>query len=901
MTGQAKAVEIFYCYANADEELRHELEKHLMSLQRQGLVTQWYDRKITAGAERSQTIDMHLKTATIILLLISPDFLASDCCYDIEMQRALERNAQNEACVIPIILRPCDWQNALFAHLQILPQNAQPVTSWTNPDEAFAEIAKGIRAAIEQFPSVSAQPQLVSVVSGTSATARKRVPLSRVSSIEQQNREHLIRRVRSFWIKGVFEQSLHHAALMRLGLQETPDAVENPWRLVIQESEHASTPVPAGTRITEVYDDAGEELLILGEPGSGKTTLLLELAHDLLKRSEQEPTHPIPVVFNLSSWTRKRQPLASWLIEELETKYQVPRKVGSDWINADQILPLLDGLDEVDASSRFACMQMINEYHQAHNLVPLVVCCRVNEYMALASRLALFRAVTIQPLTTEQINEYFARVGEQIASLRIAFQNDLVLQELATTPLMLTVLILAYEGSSVEEIKGSVSAEVRRQQIFATYTQRMLRRRSARSRYSSERTIHWLGYLAQRMKQQSLTVFYIERMQPTWLLKKWQRRFYHSLITGPICGLFVEVAFPYLDNLWPFWFTLLMTTLIMGWLFGWVSEPVPEKEGTKAISCLRIHIQRSLATILESRVMFGIMGGSLIGIGVALYGYQLEYPDWSLRTSNTLSSGLSYGIFTGLFLGLAIKLERRIEPVEALNWSWRGVRRNIVRWLLIGLGIGLVVGVISALPLKRDVWLGYGLASALLTAFQFILFVMLTSGVIPGLSKRTLDAQHMVTPNQGIWRSARHGAVMAIITGAITAVFLGAITFLTLYLAPAAFIGSIPTALPGFCPSAGQGCLTWVAALFEVLTGAAALGLTAGLYCGGAAYVQHFVLRFLLWYTRSVPFNYSCFLDYAAERILLRKVGGGYIFIHRLLLEHFASLEEKPNPSKSGA
>ena len=241
---------------------------------------------------------------------------------------------------------------------------------------------------------------------------------------------------------------------MALGLQEQPDAVANPWRLIIQESEHASTPLPAGTRITEVYDEANGELLILGEPGAGKTTLLLELARDLLNRAEQEQTHPIPVVFNLSSWTRKRQPLATWLIEELETKYQVPRKVGSDWINTDQILPLLDGLDEVDATSRTACMQAINEYHQTHSLVPLVVCCRVNEYMSQANRLALYRAVTIQPLTTEQINEYFARIGEQIASLRIAFQNDPVLQELATTPLMLTILILAYQDSSLEEIKG---------------------------------------------------------------------------------------------------------------------------------------------------------------------------------------------------------------------------------------------------------------------------------------------------------------------------------------------------------------------------------------------------------------------------------------------------------------
>src|SRR5579859_3626650 len=243
------------------------------------------------------------------------------------------------------------------------------------------------------------------------------IPTKPLGSVPQealslQNRTRLLQRVRSFWITGVLEQSLHGAALLTLGLQEQPDAVTNPWLLAIQELENPSTPLPPGTRITEVYDKAGGELLILGEPGSGKTTLLLGLARDLLDRAEQEHTHPIPVVFNLSSWRRKRQPLADWLIEELETKYQVPRTAGAGWVNANQILPLLDGLDEVDATYRAACLQMINEYHQTHSAVPLVVCCRANEYLAQAQQLALYRAITIQPLTTEQINAYFEHIGE---------------------------------------------------------------------------------------------------------------------------------------------------------------------------------------------------------------------------------------------------------------------------------------------------------------------------------------------------------------------------------------------------------------------------------------------------------------------------------------------------------
>jgi DNA polymerase III delta prime subunit len=409
-------------------------------------------------------------------------------------------------------------------------------------------------------------------------------------------------------------------ALIAPGLQEQPDAVANPWRLIIQESEQASAPLPVGTRIVEVYDAAGGELLILGEPGAGKTTLLLELGRDLLSRAERDPAHPIPVVFNLSSWVRrKRQSLVLWLREELETKYHVPRSVGSDWISSNQILPLLDGLDEVDASSLSACIQAINDYHQGHSLVPLVICCRVSDYRSQANQLELFRAVAIQPLTTEQITAYFEQIGERVASLRIAFTHDPVLQELATTPLMLTILILTYQDASLEKIEGDGSAEVRKSHIFATYTQRMLRRRKAGSRYSPEQTISWLSHLARQMKHRNQTIFFLEHMQPDWLMKKWQRRLYYGLITGPICGLFVGLAA--VGTILSFPLVVLITAFLVGLLFGWGSELETEHKGTETTMPLWMRIRESLTDTLENRTRIGVATGLFIGTGSFLYLY----------------------------------------------------------------------------------------------------------------------------------------------------------------------------------------------------------------------------------------------------------------------------------------
>src|SRR5262249_53954544 len=124
---------VFISYAHEDELLRQRLEAHLSLLRRQGWIADWHDRQILAGDEWAQAIDQHLEAASIILLLISPDFLASTYCYEIELQRALERHQRGEARVIPILLRPCDWQTSPFAHLQCLPRDGKAATTWENP------------------------------------------------------------------------------------------------------------------------------------------------------------------------------------------------------------------------------------------------------------------------------------------------------------------------------------------------------------------------------------------------------------------------------------------------------------------------------------------------------------------------------------------------------------------------------------------------------------------------------------------------------------------------------------------------------------------------------------------------------------------------------------------------
>ena len=148
---QPNSVEIFYSYSHKDEELRDQLENHLTLLKRQGIITNWHDRKISGGGEWEGEIDKHLESADTILLLISSDFIASDYCYDVEMKRAMERHKAGEARVIPVILRPVAWKNSPFGKLQAFPTSVNPVTRWEDQDEAFADIAEGIKEVVAEL------------------------------------------------------------------------------------------------------------------------------------------------------------------------------------------------------------------------------------------------------------------------------------------------------------------------------------------------------------------------------------------------------------------------------------------------------------------------------------------------------------------------------------------------------------------------------------------------------------------------------------------------------------------------------------------------------------------------------------------------------------------------------
>ncbi|MEH1970598.1 toll/interleukin-1 receptor domain-containing protein [Nostoc sp.] len=181
----SNAVKVFFSYSHKDEALRDELATHLSMMKRQGVIEAWHDREISAGSEWANAIDDNLEVADIILLLVSANFLASDYCYDKEMTRAMERHETREARVIPIIIKPTDWNGAPFGKLQALPKNAKPVTTWQDQDEAFLNVAQGIRKVVEEI--AKSKPSS-STASGTTTPATSSPAVTSGGLTERQRR-----------------------------------------------------------------------------------------------------------------------------------------------------------------------------------------------------------------------------------------------------------------------------------------------------------------------------------------------------------------------------------------------------------------------------------------------------------------------------------------------------------------------------------------------------------------------------------------------------------------------------------------------------------------------------------------------------------------------------------------
>lgn len=778
-------VRLVYSLAHADNAFREHLSTHLHILVQHGLLTEWYEQCIAPGSDVAREQKKAWQTADILLLFLSADYFASQAFDEAEIRQALKRHQSGQILLLPLLVRPCDWQSTLLAPLQCLPRNQRPVSKWEDQDDAFLSIVQDLRQ----------------IIAGRKPAP---VPIAPLTSDQKTNRQRLLKRVRTIWIDGMLEQSLQHAVWVDLHLQKRPDAVENPWRLVVQELDQEPHPLPPGTSLLQVLENTDEELLILGDPGAGKTTLLLYLARTLLDYAERDERRRMPAVFNLSSWARLRLPLGQWLLEELTTRYQVPRKVGQMWLDTMQIFPLLDGLDEVEEAARAVCVQAIITFaQQSLEKVPLIICCRTEEYQTLSARLPLQYAIMLLPFSDDQIETYLSSVSGHLDTLRETLHEDRDLFELARRPLMLSIFTRAYQNETSIDLPAHTAHGEYPRLLFRAYIKHMLKRRATLQQGTEEQIRRWLAYFATQMHQQ--TIFAVEELQPAWLPVR-----YRSWYQGAM-------------------------TLVYGLIFSMLGG-----------------------------IIFWLTFGIVYGLIYQTFG-KLVYG-----TTFGLLLGLVGGFTGGIVFGLLFRHHQTIHPAELTSWSWAAARKGLVigfsGGLVVGLAAGLLAGIIA------------GLSGALVLGSVLASVIGLVGGLVGGLAPGHIPERFSFSPNEGIWRSGKRGLLVVLLFTTIVGLVSGWIVHLF-----GAFLGNLADSLLlGVTMGAGAGLVFGLA-----------FNLTGG-RTGIAAFVQHFVLRFFLWRLDLLPWQLVAFLDEATERLLLRRVGGSYTFVHRLLRDVLATQDTPP-------
>ena len=650
---------------------------------------------------------------------------------------------------------------------------------------------------------------------------------------DYRNRCSMLNQVK-YEVDSRLKQSLHNAALINLQKEGLPQQVKHPWDIEVKVSDQVSLLLSSETKILEVFEreEIVGKLLILGAPGSGKTTTLLELAKELITCAENNEDEPIPVLFNLSSWKDDNQGIAEWLVAELKEKYGVHKNIGQQWLEEHQLLPLLDGLDELRATRQEKCIQAINRFLLSANRPShLVVCSRQEEYELCNIKLSLNGAICLRLLTEKKICKYLNSVNRQ--ELWYHIQKDQSLLNLAKIPLFLSIITLAYEEVSFRELQEfCLTDKERLQYLLDAYIRRMIKRPIKNIWYfkakepEQKNTKLFLTLTAKNLCTDYQTEFLIEKMQPDFFLEEKLQKLEYTI------------------GLW------LNSTLFGLLIFFLIIKLVGVSLGTLPLASSFLII-----SLIIFPCFFGLQG--IINTLISL-AFLFIAPN---------SLGTIILIFNQIrFIGCSdIFIYKQIKTSEKLVWSIQESIRSFIRLVFWGLFVIAILLVLKNIPLGiGDTIFNYIMAFFSLS-FPFIIIIY-----VPVKSIKVSEIEIRKIPNQGILQTAINTGVYSLIFGVVGLLVSGLIAWSNNKLDSWIYPGN-----------AYYG-IAWMLSF----------GLSFSIIPGFAC-LQHFTLRLILWWNGYIPWKYARFLDYCTERLFLQRVGGRYRFIHKLLQDHFAEMEFK--------
>nr|WP_255524964.1 NACHT domain-containing protein [Trichocoleus sp. FACHB-591] len=473
--------------------------------------------------------------------------------------------------------------------------------------------------------------------------------------------------------------------------------VQRPWSATVVQTQQSGEVVETGTRIIEVFDrpELARQLLILGEPGAGKTTMMLELAQDLLYRARTDKAEPIPVLLNLSAWKNPKQSIFEWLLSELRTKHGLNQALALQWLRKHQMLPLLDGLDEVAPQHQKACALALNTWltgELAQQPCGVLVCCRREEFEQVVQQpLSLYGAIYLQALNPQQIEHYFAQF--ELQDVWQTVHQDVALQELLTKPLFLSMfgLVATQLKFSISDWQARTTSEQKIEYLFDTYWEAAIerelildpveRQRGIRSKTyginvlpSRQEVRRSLVFAAKMLNYDSSTELLIEKIQPTVLLTQ-QQKWSYQLVLGIIFGLSVGLISGLVINITSGLILGLHGSLIAGFVgrlhtiepIEAISISMSLEAWREVLRSIQRHLIIRLIAILTP-VLISILVGVLISVLILV-------PIGMLITLfvGTLIPILVSSFIGGLIDGFKADIQIRTEPNQGIKNSFKNM------------------------------------------------------------------------------------------------------------------------------------------------------------------------------------------------------------------------------------
>jgi hypothetical protein len=715
-------------------------------------------------------------------------------------------------------------------------------------------------------------------------TALRRWELDRTRAPERRRPLlQLLDKVEGYWVKGVLANAVRETGLLTRDREERSGDVAQPWEPPVS-AERAEAPLLPPRTPLDLFVERWHRLLILGEGGGGKTTDLLQLAAGLAELARDDPEQPVPVVLKLGSWGRSRR-LADWMTYEIHLRHKVDLAVVRRWLDDDRLLPLLDGLDEVEAGCRDACAHAINEFLAARPECGLAVTCRGDVNDELAEPLELRDAYALRPLADASLDRLLVAGGAGAAGVEPlrALVQEPGWRELTRNPLMLVLMARVLRGAGAAALGGNPAAPAGlaadggggRRRLLATYVETMLEHPIRPLGQSAARTRRALSWLACQMNAQRLPLFQLADLQPTWLAGA-ARVWIYAVVSRALGGFLLMLPVAAIG--WPRWTFLLALVGLAGGAAAGLLDGRRLRATVAASSA-------TAATVAGAGVVQdppphrpaarALAIGGVTMVCLNLFGALLP---WRAGENWYLKDGLRYGLLFGALFGLVFGLRpgRRaradLEIASGLTrsrWSWGKCWRAAAGPLVLVVLWWLV----ERLPPDANENFG---------RVDFWLIVALVASTVGGLVGGLLgDIEEDPTGGR-----RRHPGLRPALVSTARA---GLRVLLTVALA------------------------LWVEELIGLVAGVSfeppewlAPALAApivGLWIAvdrGLDLVQHYTLRLLLWLEGTFPWRWVRLLDQATDCNLMHRVGPGYEFIHPWLLAELAAGAPAAPPQPPG-